>query len=149
MTAEIASETFYGDSRSPCANRAPAMNLEVDGIVLSAATLVVIAATAIAAIVQLRHLRASNQLSALLEIMDQWKKPEFQAAYTSFSRELPRKLEDKAYIESLRAPGIKDRANFQELLVMDTWEQVGAYVKCGLIDERTLLDIVSAQVLNA
>jgi hypothetical protein len=125
------------------------MNLEVVGVVLSAATLVVIGATAIAAIVQLRHLRASNQLSALLEILNQWNQPHLRAAYHVFSEELAKKLAGERYVESLRAPGSLDRATYPELLVFDFWEQVGTYVKHGLIDEGILLDIVGTQVINA
>jgi uncharacterized protein DUF4760 len=125
------------------------MSLEAVGIALSAATLIVIAATAAAAIVQLRHLRAGNHLSALLEILDQWNTPHFQAAYSHLHRELPAKLSDKSYLQEIRAPGSRDRGSYPEFLIFDFWEQVGTYVKHGLIDEQILLDITSSQVLDA
>jgi hypothetical protein len=125
------------------------VNLEAIGVGLSAATLIVIAATAVAAIVQLRHLRASNQLSALLEILDQWNQPQLQTAYSRFVRDLPAKLADGDYRKQLELPGSRDRASFPELLILDLWEQVGTYAKYGLIDERILLDIVASQVLDA
>ena len=124
------------------------MNPETLNLVLSAATLIVVAAAAIAAIVQLRHLRQSNQISALLEILNQWNQPALQQAYAEFSR-MPDKLKDPAYVERLNAPGSLDRGNHPEFLVCDFWEQVGTYAKHGLLDERILLDIVSAQVANA
>jgi hypothetical protein len=125
------------------------MPLETVSIALSAATLIVVGAAAIAAIVQLRHLRASNQLSALLGILDQWNQPHLQAAYAHLIRDLPAKLADEEYLRRLRAPGSRDRANYPELLICDLWEQVGTYTKHGLIDERILLDIISGQVVNA
>jgi hypothetical protein len=125
------------------------VSLEAVGIALSTATLVVIAATAVAAIVQLRHLRASNQLSALLEILDQWNQPHLQSAYSRFIRELDAKLADIDYVKQLEAPGTRDRATYPEFLIFDLWEQVGTYAKHGLIDENILLDIVAGQVLNA
>ena len=125
------------------------VNAESVGIVLSAATLAVIGATAIAAIVQLRHLRASNQLSALLEILDQWNQPAFQAAYTHFFKELPAKVHDKDFQKLLESPRLLDRASYPEFLVFDFWEQVGTYAKHDLVDEAILLDIVSSQVVNA
>jgi hypothetical protein len=125
------------------------VNLEAIGVGLSAATLIVIAATAIAAIIQLRHLRASNQLSALLEILDQWNKPHLQAAYARFLRDLPAKLADNDYRKRLESPQSQDRESHPEFLIFDLWEQVGTYAKYGLVDERILLDIVSAQVTNA
>jgi len=117
-------------------------------LVLSGATLIVVAAAAIAAIVQLRHLRQSYQISALLEILNQWNQPALQAAYVEFSR-LGAKLADPAYVELLERPGSLDRGTHQEFLICDFWEQVGTYVKHGLIDERILLDVVNAQVVNA
>jgi hypothetical protein len=125
------------------------LNLEVVGIALSAGTLIVIAATAAVAMVQLRHLRASNQLSALLEILDQWNQPHFQSAYTHLKRDVPRKLADDDYLRRLRAPGSLDRGTFPEFLIFDFWEQVGTYAKHGLVDERIILDITASQVLGA
>ena len=125
------------------------MSSETVGIALSAATLVVIAATAAAAIVQLRHLRTSNQLDGLLTILDQWNSPTLRAAYSRFMRDIPAKLADPEYVSALESPGSKDRGVHPEFLVYDFWEQVGSYVKHGLINEGPLLDICSAQVSNA
>jgi hypothetical protein len=125
------------------------MSGESIGIALSVLTLVVIAATAVAAIVQLRHLRASNQLSALLGILDQWNQPAFQSAYSQFHQNIAAKLADPTYQKLLRSGGSPDRGSHPELLVFDFWEQVGTYCKHGLIDENIFLDIVSAQVSNA
>ena len=125
------------------------MSGESIGIALSVLTLVVIAATAVAAIVQLRHLRASNQLSALLEILDQWNQAAFQSAYSQFHQNIAEKLADPAYQKLLRSGSSPDRGSHPELLIFDFWEQVGTYCKHGLIDEDILLDIVSAQVSNA
>ena len=117
-------------------------------LVLSAATLIVVAAAAYAAIVQLRHLRQSNQIDALLEILNQWNQPALQQAYVEFFR-ISTKLADPAYVELLKRPGSLDRGTHPELLICDFWEQVGTYTKHGLIDERILLDVISAQVANA
>jgi len=125
------------------------MGGETIGIALSALTLVVIAATAVAAIVQLRHLRASNQLSALLEILDQWNQPSLQAAYSHFAKHMADKLADPEYLKLLNSGASPDRGSNPEFLVFDLWEQIGAYCKHGLIDEGILLDVVATQVFNA
>ncbi|HET9343994.1 MAG TPA: hypothetical protein VFO25_13885 [Candidatus Eremiobacteraceae bacterium] len=125
------------------------MSVEWIGIILSAATLIVIGATAVAAVVQLRHLRASNQLSALLEILDQWNAPALREAYARFHSDLPAKLTDPNFRADYSNEGSMDRSAHPEMLVFDFWEQVGTYAKHGLIDERILLDIISAQVYNA
>jgi hypothetical protein len=117
-------------------------------IVLSAATLVVVGAASVAAIVQLRHLRTSNQLNALLEIMNQWNLPPVQIALREL-RTIPKKMNDVKYVEALMAPGSMDRAAYPEFLALDLWEQIGTYCKYGLVDEEILLDIISAQVSNA
>jgi len=125
------------------------VSVEWIGIMLSAATLLVIGATAVAAVVQLRHLRASNQLSALLEILDQWNTPALREAYARFYSDLPAKLSDPDFRADYASKGSIDRSAHPEMLVFDLWEQVGTYAKHGLIDERILLDIISSQVLNA
>jgi hypothetical protein len=125
------------------------MSTENIGVILSAATLVVIAATAVAAIVQLRHLRASNQVNAFFSIMTQWNSPALQAAYADFIRTIAAKLADPEYVKSLRSPGSLDRAGHPEFLIFDFWEQVGTFAKHGLIEEAILLDITSSQVSNA
>lgn len=124
------------------------MNVETVNVVVSFATLVVVAAASVAAIVQLRHLRTSNQLSGQLEILNQWNIPTVQAALSELKR-IPAKMQDPAYVKMLDEPGSVDRASYPEFLAMDLWEQIGTYVKRGLIDEGILLDITSAQVVNA
>jgi hypothetical protein len=115
-------------------------------IALSSATLIVVGIASIAAIVQLRHLRTSNQLNAVLEIMNQWNIPAVQEALAELQR-IPEKLNDPEYVEALKTPGSTDRARYPEFLAMDLWEQIGTFSKRGLIDESILLDIISAQVL--
>lgn len=123
------------------------MNAESISIVLSAATLLVIAATAVAAMIQLRHLRASNQLSALLEVLEQWNGPELRSAYAALY-DLPAQIEDPAYTAGLRKPGAVNRSTHTALLVCDFWEQIGSYVKLGLLDEDVLMDVICSQIAN-
>ncbi len=118
------------------------------GVLLSGATLVVVAAASVAAIVQLRYLRASNYLNALLEILNQWNLPAVQSALSEL-RAVPEKMKDPKYVEALRTPGSLERAKYPEFLALDLWEQIGTYCKYALIDETVLLDITSAQVLSA
>jgi hypothetical protein len=123
------------------------MTLEAINTAFAGATFVVIGATAIAAVVQLRHLRASNQINALLTILQDWQKPEMQAWVRFVRKELPERLKDPAYLESLDA-GLADRTEHAWLHLCDYFEQLGTYVKYGLVDRRSLLDISSANVLG-
>ena len=120
------------------------MSVEATNVALSAATLIVVAAAAIAAVVQLKHLRASNQLTALLEIMNQWNTPTIQKGLNELRR-VPDKMKDPDYVAVLKRGPM--RAEHVEFLALDLWEQIGTFSKHGLIDERVLLDIVSSQVL--
>lgn len=117
-------------------------------IILSVATLVVVGAASVAAIIQLRHLRTSNQLNALLEIMNQWNLPTVQSALAEL-RTVPEKMNDPKYVAALNAPGSVDRASHPEFLALDLWEQIGTYCKYRLVDETILLDITAAQVADA
>ena len=124
------------------------MSIETLNALLPVATLAVIATAAVAALIQLRHLRTSNHLAALLEIMNQWNLPPVQAALRELSR-MPEEMAKPDYVEVLRTPGSIDRASYPEFLALDLWEQIGTFSKRGLIDEDILLDITSGQVSNA
>src|SRR5262249_7263603 len=115
------------------------VNAETLNIVVSIATLIVVAVASVAAIVQLRHLRASNQLSGLLEIMNQWNDPAVQRALEEL-RKIPEKMSDPQYVQMLRGSGAQNRAAHAEFLAMDLWEQIGTFSRHGLIDENILLD---------
>lgn len=124
------------------------MNATLLGIAISVATLIVVGAASVAAIVQLRHLRTSNQLDALLEIMNQWNLPAVQAALAELHA-IPEKMNDPQYIAALQAPRTIDRSTHPEFLALDLWEQIGTFCKYRLVDEDILLDITSGQVANA
>lgn len=120
------------------------MNAVFVSIALSVATLIVVGAASVAAIIQLRHLRTSNQLNALLAILNQWNLAAVQEALAELLL-IPDKMSDPQYVASLKGSGAIDRVTRREFLALDLWEQIGTYCKYGLIDERILLDITSSQ----
>jgi hypothetical protein len=73
------------------------MTLELVNTLATCATLVVIAATAIAAIVQLRHLRASNQITAFNELRQAFESSHLAAAHKYVDTQLHRDLQDPAF----------------------------------------------------
>jgi len=123
------------------------MSLELWSTLFAGCTCVVIAATAIAALIQLRHLRASNQLAGMIEINRMWQDPQMQAWFNFVRDDLPAKLQDPEFCAGLRGDRI-DRRVHVELYVADYWEQIGGYVKHGLIDERSLLDLGNDQIVG-
>jgi len=122
------------------------MTVEYWNVIFSAATFAVIAVTAVAATVQLRHLRASNQLTALVTLLEDWQKPEMQA-WVRFVRggELAKKLEDPNYLRDLSETR-GDRDLHPWLHICDYYEQLGSYVKYGLVDKLSFFDVSCATV---
>lgn len=64
------------------------MTLETFNSVVALVTAVIIGATAVAALVQLRHIRASNELTAFSEAMELWYQPAVQDGFRFIQREL-------------------------------------------------------------
>jgi hypothetical protein len=115
----------------------------------SLATFLVVAASAVAAIFQLRHIRAANQITASLELMSRVSSAEFQRVIQYvFHGELDRKLEDPAYrAELLKTP--VDLARHPEASLLATWEQMGSIIKLGLTSEEAFMDTTSTQCIAA
>lgn len=116
------------------------MTLEALNTVFSGLTFVVIAVTAAAASVQLRHLRASNQLTALITILEDWQKPELQRWVRFVRNELPQRVRDPAYLDSIGTHSA-DRDLHPWLHVCDYYEQIGSYLRYGLMDKTSFLSV--------
>lgn len=113
----------------------------------SIGTFVVIAITAIAAVVQLRHIRSANQLAGFMDLAALWDSDAFQRATRFVHDELPARLQNPQYRAELRRPE-PDRREHQELVVTDMLERSGSYVKYGMIDDEQLLDIIFPFVIS-
>jgi hypothetical protein len=125
------------------------MPLELLSTIFAGLTFAVIAATAIAAIVQLRHLRASNQITATIGLMDKWAAPEFRTmANFVHQGELERKLLDPAYRAELSSAPI-DKLAHPEVAYLDFWESVGSLIKLGHISEEAYLDLNSYPIVSS
>lgn len=115
--------------------------------IATAGTFVVIAASAIAALMQLRHMRGSNQIVALTECRETLESPEFNTAQRFVSYELPRRLADPVqWRDATRLPfsgeyeAIGTVANF--------FESLGLFVKHNIIDRRIACDAWAFIVLR-
>jgi len=120
------------------------MSQDILGTAAAIGTLVVIAATAIAAIIQLRHLRQSNQLNALLTILRMPYDPVLHDAFEFIHAELPGRLNDSDFMQLLDASPINRKVH-KELWVLDYYERVGSYLKANLIDAAVYLDSSSPE----
>jgi hypothetical protein len=129
------------------------MSLELVNTFATLGTFAVIAATAIAAIVQLRHARSSNQIAALNELRETMEQPDFEAAQQFVTSELPRKLGD---------PGFRYHFFERSARTDETWpliakitrfgnffETMGTLIKAQMVDRDLALDVLSGNVIRA
>jgi hypothetical protein len=111
-------------------------------------TFVVIAASAAAALMQLRHMRGSNQIIALNEVRETIESPVFQAAENFVLRELPQRLEDPAVRAILLMPFFP--SEYQPArTVANFFETFGALVKNGIIDPEIACDLWGGVAIRA
>ena len=112
--------------------------LELWTALASVGTFVVIAATALAAFVQLRHLRRSNQLAGLQSTFDMLLDPSVREIVNYVRHDLADRMKDQAFRDSLLRIPI-DRREHPEFYLCDMYNHVGSFVRNGLIDERIYL----------
>ncbi|HET7813264.1 MAG TPA: DUF4760 domain-containing protein [Candidatus Baltobacteraceae bacterium] len=112
-------------------------------------TFVVIAASAAAALMQIRHMRSGNAISLLTAYNNEFDTQEFQLAFAYVRSDLPLRLKEDAVLDALAmAPpfvgefaAIRTIANF--------FEDMGAFVLTGLLDEFIVCTLYSENVTSA
>jgi hypothetical protein len=125
------------------------MSWEELGALSTFGTLLVIAASAVAAVFQLRHMRAGNQISAALGLMSGWASPDARAMATYvFQGELDRKLEERSYRDSLQKVPI-DRLEHPEVAYLDFFESTSTLVKLGYTSEEAFMESAGFQCIAA
>jgi hypothetical protein len=105
-------------------------------------TFVVITITAVAAFIQLHHLRASNQLSAMLKLLELEQSPALEDRFHFVRTQLAEKMKDPEFRASLDHRPV-DRTLHPERHVIAWFEHIGSWMKNGLIDEETYLEYAS------
>jgi len=134
------------------------MSLELLNTLGTLTTAAIIAATAIAALVQLRHLRAGNLITALLTIENEMDNQDFRNAESLVRDELPTLLQGRDFcrycIEYARRAAVAEsddryaRVRQAAVLIANTFENLGALVKRGIFDQSLFLDIYSDIVVG-
>lgn len=117
------------------------MTTEQISAIAAVATLLVIGASAIAAVIQLRHMRASNQLDAVLSLERDFRAPELQSAFKYVQSELPEKLRDSAYRRDLTELGFVDPLAHPEVVLCNWFNAMGTLLKHRLVTEETFMDL--------
>jgi hypothetical protein len=121
------------------------MTLELWNTFATFGTFLVIAATAIAALVQLRHARGSNQLEALNEIRESAERPYFRDALQFIRTELGDKLKDPAFryqIENRAAITSENHPLIEKVkTVGNLYEDMGLLVKARFLDRELAMQM--------
>ncbi|HKU67571.1 MAG TPA: hypothetical protein VJP85_07345 [Candidatus Baltobacteraceae bacterium] len=123
------------------------MSLELLNTIAAIGTFLVIATTALAAVVQLRHMRASNQLEGLLSVLARVEDANFNTWLTETQRQLPEMLADPQYVQGV-IDNTFDRS-VAWLQLGNSYDWVGSLVKNRLIPVDAFLDVYSFRVIQA
>jgi hypothetical protein len=124
------------------------MSLQLIDSVAAVGTFIVIGATAIAAVIQLRHLRVSNQLQGQLTVLARGvEDAKFNHWLDQARRILNDRLPDPAYRRRI-ADGTFDRSDNPWLYLANSYEWFGSVVKQGLIAEDPFMDVYCYRVID-
>jgi hypothetical protein len=111
-------------------------------------TLLVIGGSVIAALAQLRHLQAGNQLQALLSLERDFHSPELQAALTYVQERLPERLEDQRYRRELEHLGFVDPVAHPEMTACNWLNEMGTLLKRDLVSEEAFMDLFARLIVH-
>jgi hypothetical protein len=121
------------------------LTLDLVGALAQVFTAIVISATAIAALVQLRHMRGSNQIATMARFETLDTSPEVEASKQFVLGELDQRMQDPVFRSDLEANSLRGDAR-KLLPVLNLFEQMGNYVRHGYIDRDFVLDQYSGQI---
>lgn len=114
------------------------MSLEAWSTTAAVGTFVVITATAVAAFVQLRHIRRANQLAGLQSAFDMLLRPDVRELVNYVRHDLSERMKDDAFRAGLHETPV-DRGKHPELYLCDMYNHIGSFIRNGLIDEHVYL----------
>ena len=126
------------------------MSLELANTLATFGTFLVIAGTAIAALIQLRHARGSNQIAALDELRAVFQSNEFSEASSFLSTRFSELMNNPAFRyqwanRDKRTEEFRDDIQ-RARLVGNYYEDVGALIVAGLLDTDLTCKIYSSDI---
>jgi len=122
------------------------MTLDVLGAIASIITALVVGATAIAALVQLRHIRASNELTAFTEAFELWYSKAVQNGLAFLRRDYAERMRDASFRAELDSATPVDHEKHPEMYVLDYFDNIGVMVALGMLREAVIL-LPASQVI--
>lgn len=134
------------------------MSLELLNTIASLSTVVIIAATAVAAVVQLKHMRTSNQITALLTIGERFDAPSYVDAYLLIGRKLDDALEDPSFrayeIAHARNQPLPDidpellEVRRAAVLIGNMYDELGLLISNGIVDRKLFVYQYSPHIIE-
>ena len=110
------------------------MSAETLSAAAAVGTFIVITATAIAALVQLRHMRTSNQIAALTEFREAWESDRLTTERRCLD-DCVNRISDPKVRQALMTRPLP--AEYRPVLsIGNLFDNLGAFVRYGLIDAR-------------
>lgn len=122
------------------------MSLEFLSAVASVGTFVVITATAIAAVLQLRQQRAANKIAYIQSFYSGYEGAELQPAFDFVRYKLGERLRDPKFRAELRPGGFAVRANHPEITVLNFFDLWGLYYRDGVVDRDSFMRVFGGVV---
>ena len=122
------------------------MSAEWVTAIATVGTFLVIAATAGAAVLQLRHLRSSNQIVALNQIKSTLESEMYRSAIRFVREELPDRYKN-AEVRCILLETLRSKELEPLTLIANFFEEIGTFVRAGYID-KIACDIWGALILD-
>lgn len=132
------------------------MSLELVNTIAALTTTAVIAATAVAALAQLRHLRAGNQISGFLTLRTMLDDDAHQRAIALLEREgdIAHDQDYQVYSKAVfgNAP-VPTNQRFRDVraavvMIANSFEVMGTLVRNGIVDRRLFLEQYCSTIVN-
>jgi hypothetical protein len=122
--------------------------MEFWSTVASVGTFVVISATAIAAIAQLRHMRSGNQIAVFAQIQATAESPEVRESLRFIVQELPQRIKDPIFRRALAEVPVGTEARII-LPWIHVCSSIGTVIKRGFIEPGVVLDSYGPIILRS
>lgn len=124
------------------------MSPEWVGAIAAIGTFVVIAASAIAALVQMRHMRSANQIALFTAYNTEFDSPQFASAFAYVRTELPNHEFTREELDNL-VNGIFLGRLHDARTIGNFFEDMGSFVLTGVLHRSIVCNIYSFNVLDA
>ena len=124
------------------------MSYELINTIALVGTFLVIGASAVAAVVQLRHMRAATELQAVLSVERDFRAGELQEALRYVQSDLPFRMRDPAYRAELEAIGFADARTHLEVNVLNWFNELGTLLKNKIVSADAFMDMFARLVVH-